>query len=708
MAPRRQGGEASLHLTGQRPAAHPGEGPVAEVEAEPLVLQPDEVEHRQARLVVRQAQATAELLQEHRGALGGAQEQHRVDLGDVDALVEQVHREQRPHLPPAQLLQRPAALLRRSGRRDRQRRDAGGAEPIRHVLGVADAHAEAERPHAADVGDRVGECLEDEAHPHVVAGEDVCQVLDVVPGAAPPVCRAQIGAVVQAEVLERRQQPTLQRLPQPQLHRDAATEPAAHVLTVGPLRRGGQTEQDLRLEVLQQPSVRGRLRVMELVDHHHVEALRVQLRRQVQPGQRLHRREHVPPLARPLPTHEALPERPVAQDVAERRLALAENLVTVGHEQQRVHRPRLPQAPVVEPRHDRLARPRGHHHQAVRPPVDLPLGGQLVEDLALVSPRPHVERGQVDPQIRRPTPLRGERPVEPGPLRRIRRVVRLERRVLPVLVERRPERVEQMPVRHRREPDVPLQPVEQCALRQVRRPDVRRAEPRVPVEQPRLRVQPRHPGLVRDAHLGPELRQPVDRPPLARPDVRRGDHPQPSTPAQQPRQVLLDHPHPVPLHERAQQIHPVCRRQLPLHLRPDPRLVPPVHQQRARRQRDLRPSRELRRTRQHLRCGDGVQQVPRVRHGGVAVERGGGLCSDGGEDAVGQRDLPVQRLVVRTRRGDEGSAGCVGDVGGEGLVRVRRLQGRPLHQVWWHRPQAPLQPCRDQLLVHPRFHRRRL
>ena len=54
---------------------------------------------REHRLAGGPAQAAAELLQEDGGALGGAQEQHGVDLGKVDALVEQVCREQ--HVEPA-------------------------------------------------------------------------------------------------------------------------------------------------------------------------------------------------------------------------------------------------------------------------------------------------------------------------------------------------------------------------------------------------------------------------------------------------------------------------------------------------------------------------------------------------------------------------------------------------------------------------------
>ena len=75
----------------------------------------DEVEHRQARLVLGPAAATAELLEEDRRALGRPQEEDRVDLGDVDALVEEVHGEERPAARPARR-RRTQLRARRRGR----------------------------------------------------------------------------------------------------------------------------------------------------------------------------------------------------------------------------------------------------------------------------------------------------------------------------------------------------------------------------------------------------------------------------------------------------------------------------------------------------------------------------------------------------------------------------------------------------------------
>lgn len=65
----RQRGEAVLHLTGQAAPANSRQGPMSEVEAELGVLVADEVQNRQAGLVIGQPEATAELLEEDRGAL---------------------------------------------------------------------------------------------------------------------------------------------------------------------------------------------------------------------------------------------------------------------------------------------------------------------------------------------------------------------------------------------------------------------------------------------------------------------------------------------------------------------------------------------------------------------------------------------------------------------------------------------------------------
>ena len=72
------------------------DGAEAAVEPEAAVGVADEVEHREALFVVAAPEAATELLEEQRRALRGAQEQDGVDVGYVDALVEEVDAEQHP------------------------------------------------------------------------------------------------------------------------------------------------------------------------------------------------------------------------------------------------------------------------------------------------------------------------------------------------------------------------------------------------------------------------------------------------------------------------------------------------------------------------------------------------------------------------------------------------------------------------------------
>ena len=92
----RQKREPLGQLVFELPPAAAKQRPVAQIKAKTPVLLADEVQNGEAALagVGRQPQAPAELLQEHHRALGGPQEQHGVDGGDVEAFVEEVHGEE--------------------------------------------------------------------------------------------------------------------------------------------------------------------------------------------------------------------------------------------------------------------------------------------------------------------------------------------------------------------------------------------------------------------------------------------------------------------------------------------------------------------------------------------------------------------------------------------------------------------------------------
>jgi hypothetical protein len=104
-------------------------------------------ENGEAAFARAEAQPAAELLQEHQMALGGAQEQHRVDLGDVEAFVEQIHRKQDLQLAGAQAADLLGALVAGAGGIQGSGAQAGGHELAGHPAGVLHADAEAQGPH---------------------------------------------------------------------------------------------------------------------------------------------------------------------------------------------------------------------------------------------------------------------------------------------------------------------------------------------------------------------------------------------------------------------------------------------------------------------------------------------------------------------------------------------------------------------------------
>ena len=99
----------------------------------------------------------------------------------------------------------------------------------------------------------------------------------------------------------------------------------------------------------------------------------------------------------------------------------------------------------------------------------------------------------------------------------------------------------------------------------------------------------------------------------------------------------------MPLHEGTEQVHPICRRELELHLPADAWLLPPIDEQRAGRQRDPRPHRKPGWTRRPIPAGQRVEEIPRLSNKivirGIRYERG-----DGPGNLIRQTDLPDQRL----------------------------------------------------------------
>ena len=177
---RREEWEPLLNLSLEGAAGVSRQGSISLGEAELLALVADEVQHRQDSLRRRASEPTSELLEEDRCALGGAEHEDGVDVGDVEALVQHVDGEHRIDAARAEVVECRGTLASWRLTADRASRDSSFDELPSHVVGMGDAHAESERPHAANVRHLVPQLAEDDAHASVVAREDAGQLRFVV------------------------------------------------------------------------------------------------------------------------------------------------------------------------------------------------------------------------------------------------------------------------------------------------------------------------------------------------------------------------------------------------------------------------------------------------------------------------------------------------------------------------------------------------
>jgi hypothetical protein len=597
-----------------------------------------------------------ELLEEDGRALRGPQEQHGVDLRQVDPLVEQVDGEQAVDLQCPQTAERLGALGRGRARRHGEARDPRAAEHVRHVLRVGHRDAEAERPHAPHVGDLVDGLADDLARPCVIARIDVVEGRGVVRAAA-PLDPPQVDVVVNAEVVERDEQVGAQRVPQPQLVGAASAELLPDVRAVAALGRGGETEQLARGQVVEQATVGRRLGVVKLVDDHHVEVVARDLLDAVG-GQGLHAREHMAPQLGVVPSDELLAERPVAQHLAVGAPRLLQDLAPVRDEQQPVPRQGLPQPVVVQGGDDCLPRAGRRDDEVAVAAVHGPLRLECLKDLRLVRVRTHLQPGQ----LRRggPEPVAAERLAQPADVGEVIGVVGHERRVRPVAVEGPGELAHQLWGRHRRQPHVPFQAVDQRRAGEVAAPHESGVEAGGAPQQPRLGVQPRRRALVADPHLcAVATHQLVDRPLLGRADVGRRDDPERDTALLQQRQRLLQHPDTGPTHERAQQVDAVGGAELGTQLGAERRFLGSIGQQRGGRERRDRPQQAV-----HARCALPAEDDELL--GGVGQPLL--VCGDPVEQVVHQGEPTTRVAFLGQYARDD-----LGHVASEDVRDVRRV-----------------------------------
>ena len=243
----------------------------------------------------------------------------------------------------------------------------------------------------------------------------------------------------------------------------------------------------------------------------------------------------MPVVLRVLAVDQQLAEIAAAQDVAKGAARLAQDLRTVGDEQEggvRRPAPLPPQALVIKRRYEGLTGTGRRHNKIAAAAVDGPLAVEVVQHLLLKRVRMHVYRGQravlvtvrVGVDNARARAGAGQRLAQALLNHAVlRRVVRLEAvvRRRPVRLERGAEFIDELRDLSPGHPDVPLLPVDHRGLRQVRRADICRCEARFALEEPALSVQPREPPVEANFDLGADANELVNGSLLASPQVRR-------------------------------------------------------------------------------------------------------------------------------------------------------------------------------------------
>ena len=307
----------------------------------------------------------------------------------------------------------------------------------------------------------------------------------------------------------------------------------------------------------------------------------------------------------------------------------------------------------------------------------LPLGAERLEDLHLERLRLHVDAQPIWRRDRARLVLgiqRGLQTVAVDP-----RVVGLELGLVPVLLERGPDPVDDPRVVDGRGSDIPLQPVEQRRVRQVRRSDIGRVEAGVALEEPGLRVQSRLGRLVRDLDLRPQAHELVQRPLLGRARVDAGDDAHLAAAEQELLELLADQPDACESHEGAQEVDPIGALDLEGKLRADLQIPVPVGQEDAVAKRDAGARPSLPVPPGHERRLDFQKDLSaRVNHPvAFAVRR---VSREDLQDTIGEVDLRSAAIGDRSRDATDPVTGTLVDVAREDVRKGRVVDRLPLDE----------------------------
>jgi hypothetical protein len=205
-------------------------------------------------------------------------------------------------------------------------------EDLRHVLGVLDGCAKAERSHLTRTGDNSVNLSQDQLSSNVVARVQPSQVPCAVT-AGLPANLGQVSCVSNAEILKWRQQLAIKGVPEPHVKRSATVRPLSEVQSIAALRCRCEGEEHSRAESTQETAICRGLCVMEFVNDHDIESVWIDLIGTVA-MKRLNRGEDMPANFRPSTADIHLAERSFSKHFTEGSPGLVEKLLTMRDEQQ--------------------------------------------------------------------------------------------------------------------------------------------------------------------------------------------------------------------------------------------------------------------------------------------------------------------------------------------------------------------------------------
>jgi hypothetical protein len=296
----------------------------------------DEVDHGEGLLAARgvEAEAAAELLQEHHRRFGGAEHHHSVDRRDVDALVEEDDRADRAELPGCELRQRALSFRAAGTRVDRGDCNAPRGKPLPRAVGVRDRAAEDQRPLAAMVLSAAMETLHarlDLRGPREGFGIET---------AVSPRDRIVVDGIGEAEVAERRQMALDDPASEIGAVGEVVVEGSEDVAGIGAFGRRGQPEQKEWTKVAEDAAVGARIDVMHLVDDRVVESAGRNCLEVLAAAELHHRAEdHV--TLEPVAVADVPAEAHVRELAAEGARCLAQDLDPMGEKEDPRHPPLL-------------------------------------------------------------------------------------------------------------------------------------------------------------------------------------------------------------------------------------------------------------------------------------------------------------------------------------------------------------------------------